>query len=530
MVVTENHLASDIGVGVLKKGGNAIDAAIASAFALAVVHPQAGNIGGGGFLVYQDEKGRATTIDFRETAPMAASKDMFLDTTGDLRNGSNHEGALSIGVPGTVAGLFMAHEKYGTIPWSDLLEPAIDLASEGFPLTMNLYKASEHFRENEERFPFMAQFFGSDEKLKFGDIWRQPALASTLRQIQKNGRDGFYRGFVANAIEKFMVANGGLITREDLAKYQALEREPIHGTFMGLDIHSMPPPSSGGVTLVNMLNMVEHVMLDTLEFGCAAYFHTLAEIMRRAYADRAEHLGDPDFNPNMPLDQLLSKAHGQKRASNIRPDTVSISDPSVFGRVYGGDNTTHLSVVDEQGNAVSLTYTLEYSYGSRMGSEELGFIFNNEMGDFNPVAGETTEDGQIGTDPNLIEPGKRMLSSMTPTIVSKDGKVMLVIGSPGGRTIINTVFQTIVNVILHEMEISDAIETAKIHHQWLPDRIYYEKNLMPLEVRESLEQRGHQLQERNYLGRLMGIRVDTDSGLRIGHSDSASPDGSVTGY
>jgi gamma-glutamyltranspeptidase/glutathione hydrolase len=531
MVVSESTLASDVGVKILKQGGNAIDAAVATAFALAVTYPQAGNIGGGGFLVYMDPKGKATTIDFREKAPLAATPDMFRKDK-QLVKGMNHEGCLAIGVPGTVAGLYKAHQSYGVLEWATLVQPAIDLASEGFPITWNLFNTAAYYQEVADRYPFMAQYFSDDTGalVQFGEVWKQPELANTLMHIRENGHDGFYRGPVAEAIESFMRKNGGIITREDLAKYEAIERKPINGRYKDYDIYSMPPPSSGGVALVEMLNMMESAGSGSMQFNSSSYLHLLAEIMRRAYADRAEYLGDPDFNPDMPIKQLLSKDYAADRAQRIRMDTVSVSDPKTFGHPYGGDNTTHLSVMDSDGNAVSLTYTLEYSYGSRMGSTELGFIFNNEMGDFNPVAGATNTNGQIGSTPNLIAPGKRMLSSMTPTIIALNGSPYLIIGSPGGRTIINTVFQTVLNVLEHGMEVDDAIETPKIHHQWLPDAIYYEQHLLPQDVQDALVHKGHTLRERSYLGRLMGIRYDRENGVMIGASDSSSPDAGASGY
>jgi len=530
MVVSTSGIASDVGVDVLKKGGNAIDAAVATAFALAVTHPSAGNIGGGGFLVYMNAEGSATTIDFREKAPLKATQEMYLDDSGDLIKGKNHMSVKAIGVPGTVAGLYKAHQKYGKLSWAELVQPAVDLASKGFTMNWSLYGAAQFFIK--EKSPFMSEYFLNDQgKLTApGEIWKQQALAETLTAIRDQGHDGFYKGEVAKKIASYMKEKGGLITKKDLSEYQAVERTPVKGTYKDYEIYSMPPPSSGGVALIEMMNLMEQADFEKLEFNSTGYVHFLAEAMRRAFSDRAEFLGDPDFNPEMPVDRLISKEHAKNRFTEIDMRKASVSDSSKFGQLYDGSSTTHFSVMDKDGNAVSLTYTLEHSYGSRMGSEELGFIFNNEMGDFNPVPGLTASNGLIGTKPNLIEPGKRMLSSMTPTIIAKNGKPYLVIGSPGGRTIINTVFQAVLNVLEFDMEIDKAIEVMKIHHQWLPDRIIYEKDLLSPDTRASLESMGHTLAGRNRLGVLMGIRYDEENGVMIGASDSSSSEGKASGY
>ena len=532
MVASSNGLSSEIGVAVLKKGGNAIDAAVATAFSLAVTLPSAGNIGGGGFIVYMDKDGKTTTIDFREKAPLKATNDMYLDDNGILIDGINHKSALAIGVPGTVAGLFKAHKKYGKLLWATLVQPAIDQAKNGFPFNWSLYAAAGHFSKKGTENAFMDSYFRNDKGavVQPDELWVQPELAATLTLIRDNGKDGFYKGHVAKKIAKWMKENGGIITTKDLKKYEAIEREPMKGTYKGYDIYSMPPPSSGGVALIEMMNLMELADFDEIEFNSTAYVHLVAEAMRRAFADRAEHLGDPDFNLNMPLEKLTSKAFAKKRFEGIDMNKASVSDSTKFGRLFDGESTTHLSVMDKEGNAVSLTYTLEYSYGSQMGSSDLGFIFNNEMGDFNPQPGITKTNGQIGTAPNLVAPEKRMLSSMTPTIVGKNGKPYLVIGSPGGRTIINTVFQTVFNVLEYNMRIDKAIEALKIHHQWLPDRIIYEKHLMSPDTRKALEAMGHTLQERNNIGTLMGITFDPDKKIFTGASDSAQPDSGAVGY
>ena len=531
MVVSDNEVASQVGISILKKGGNAIDAAVATAFALEVTHPQAGNIGGGGFLVFMDAGSNTTTFDFREKAPLLASADMFLDEMGNLVKGSNHNGLKSVGVPGTVAGLYLAHQRYGSLPWRKLVQPAINLAKKGVPLSWTLSRHAKNIHANADS-EFFKNYFtnAKGEVLKHGELWIQKELAYTLKQIRNHGKDGFYKGKVAQEIADYMKENGGIITLEDLDKYTAIERAPIKGTYKGYEIYSMPPPSSGGVALIEMMNLMEQANLDSIPFNSTEYVHLTAETMRRAFADRAEHLGDPDFNNDMPLDKLTSKEFAKMRYNNIDLNRASVSDSTKFGQLYDGTNTTHFSIIDKEGNAVSLTYTLEQSYGSKLGSPKLGFIFNNEMGDFNPQPGYTNSERLIGTKPNIIEPEKRMLSSMTPTIVAKDGKPFLIIGSPGGRTIINTVFQTVLNVLEYDMPIEKAIEAMKIHHQWMPDTLIYENNLLSPDTQKALIKMGHTLRGSNRLGRLMGIIFSHELDIYIGASDSSSPDGAAIGY
>ena len=532
MVVSASKASSEVGRDILKKGGNAIDAAVATAFSLAVTWPSAGNIGGGGFIVFVNSKGEATTIDFREKAPLASTPNMYLDEHGQLVDNINHLNIKAIGVPGTVAGLYKAHQKYGKLPWTTVVQPAIDQAQNGFPFTWTLYAQAKNIKDNWRAYPEMRRYMlkVNENLYEPGELWKQPMLAKTLITIRDNGHDGFYKGEIASEIASFMNKNGGLITKKDLAKYEAIERTPVIGNYKGYDIISMPPPSSGGITLIQMMNMMENYNLSEIKFNSATYIHLLAEVMRRGFADRAEHLGDPDFNPEMPVDRLLSKSHAQMRSKNLDITKASISDSSRFSQIYDGENTTHLSVMDKEGNAVSMTYTLEYGFGSRVVDEKLGFIFNNEMGDFNPKPGYTNTTGQIGTLANRIAPEKRMLSSMTPTIVAKDGKPILVIGSPGGRTIINTVFQTVLNVLEHDMRIDQAIEALKIHHQWLPDYIRYEKWKLSPDTKKGLEEMGHTLREYNGLGALMGITYDVNEGVFTGAVDSSRPDGGAVGY
>lgn len=532
MVVSASKASSEVGSNILKKGGNAIDAAVATAFSLAVTWPSAGNIGGGGFIVFVNSKGEATTIDFREKAPLASSPEMYLDEHGQLIDNINHLNIKAIGVPGTVAGLYKAHQQYGNLPWATVVQPAIDQAQNGFPFTWTLYAHAKNLKGNWNAYPEMRRYMLKDDESLYqpGELWKQPALAKTLSTIRDKGHDGFYKGQVASKIASFMKENGGLITKKDLSKYEAIERKPIKGNYKGYDIFSMPPPSSGGVTLIQMMNMMENYDLSEIDFNSTSYIHLLAEVMRRGFADRAEHLGDPDFNLDMPVDQLISKSHAQRRSKSLDMKKASLSDSSKFSQIYDGESTTHLSVMDKEGNAVSMTYTLEYGYGSRVVNEKLGFIFNNEMGDFNPKPGYTNTNGLIGTAANQIAPEKRMLSSMTPTIVVKDGNPVLVIGSPGGRTIINTVFQTILNVLEHDMRIDQAIEALKIHHQWLPDYIRYEKWKLSPDTKKGLEDMGHKLREYNGLGALMGITYDPKDGVFTGATDSSRPDGGAVGY
>lgn len=535
MVVTSHYLASQVGKDILKQGGNAIDATVATAFALAVTLPSAGNIGGGGFIVYHGSNGRQTTFNFREKAPLAATRDMFLGPDGQIKDNSNHEGLLAVGVPGTVAGLFMAHQKLGKLPWATLLEPAINLAENGFPSTYDMNWFVEWVKTNKEKYPSTAKAFLKDgiEKYKPGENWKQPDLAATLKRIKTNGADGFYKGETAKLIEDFMKANGGIITRQDLLKYKAEELPPVKGTYRGHDIISMPPPSSGGIAVIEMLNVLEGFNIKEMGHNSAISLHVLTEAMRRAFSDRAQYIGDPNFNPKMPVKELTSKAYGDRLRNTIELGNASVSDSANFNTAHlspESPETTHISIIDNQGNAVSMTYTLEASYGNRTVVEGAGFLLNNEMGDFNPIPGYTDSNGLIGTDPNLVAPEKRMLSSMTPTIVTKDGKPFIIIGSPGGRTIINTVLQVIINVIDHDLDIAKAIESPRIHHQWLPDITSFESWGISPDTRDLYENMGHKVRFITNQGQAMGIQVDPTTGIIYGSADSRSYDGGAVGY
>ena len=532
MVSSASRLASETGVQVLQQGGNAIDAAVATAFALAVTWPSAGNIGGGGFLVYHGQVGHATTYDFREKAAMAATEEMYLGIDGRVQNNSNHIGMLAIGVPGTVAGLYKAHQELGSLPWSELVAPAVKMAREGIPITYSLQTGFERSANRFRQYPSSAKkFFKSDGSFyELGDVWVQPDLANTLELIQRNGKDGFYKGENAKRFADFMASNGGLITEEDLASYQAVERAPIRGSYRGYDIISMPPPSSGGVALVEMLNILEDYDLAEMGHNSADYLHVLTETMRRAYADRAEHLGDPDFNEDMPISRLVDKDYAAKLRSTISMEKKSNSSPNEFAQAYESEETTHFSVADKNGNMVSLTYTLEFGYGSAIVVEGGGYLLNNELGDFNAVPGLTDERGNIGTSPNLVAPQKRPLSSMTPTIVAQNGKPVFATGSPGGKTIINTTMQTILNVIDHGFNIAEAIEAGRIHHQWYPDVTRIESNFFSADTIELYEAKGHRITERSSQGAAMGVFYNRDEDLFEGASDSRRGDGAAVGY
>ena len=516
----------------MKRGGNAVDAAIATGFALAVVHPAAGNIGGGGFMIVFTKDGKVTSFDFREKAPAGARERMYVDAKGNYVEDLSHEGYLSVGVPGTVAGFDLAKKKFGTKSWKELVAPAVRLAERGFPLSWQMADDFNSLKTDWRKYPASARVFLKKDTIAYepGDIWKQLDLARTLKRIQRNGRDGFYRGETARLLALDMKRNGGLITEDDLAAYEAKERAPVHGTYRGYDVYSMAPPSSGGTALIEMLNILEGFDLRSYGHNSAQYLHLLAETMRAAFADRARYLGDPDFNPEIPIARLLSKEHAEAQRRQIEMSRASKSVLTGFSEPEKGTETTHFSVVDREGNAVVVTYTLEYGYGSRIVADGLGFLLNNEMGDFNSVPGLTDSTGNIGTRPNQIAPGKRMLSSMTPTIVSKDGRPWMLIGTPGGRTIINTILQCVLNAVDFRMNISEAITAGRIHHQWFPDVLRIERGATTLDSQRLLETMGHRVQPIGPLGRAMGIMIDPRSGIRYGAPDPRAADGMAAGY
>ncbi len=530
MVVSAYPLASRVGVDVLRAGGNAVDAAVATGFALAVTHPSAGNIGGGGFMVIRLPDGRATTIDFREKAPLAARPTMFTDSAGEYSYRLHHGSALSVGVPGTVAGFALASGRYGRSKWAALVRPAVKLARDGFPLTSSLARSLEYGVRAMKDHPASVRTFSRDgAPYGAGERFRQPALAATLERIEHGGRDGFYRGETARLVTAEMRRDGGLITEEDLARYQAVERAPIRGTYRGYDIISMPPPSSGGIAIVEMLNILEGYDLKSLGANSAGYLHLLTEAMRRAFRDRAALVGDVDF-ATVPIERLTSKAYAAELRKTIDAEHATRSQPADVAADHESLETTHYSVVDAEGMAVSVTYTLEQGYGSKITVDGAGFLLNNEMGDFNGKPGLTTADGLIGTDPNLARPEQRMLSSMSPSIIARDGRLVAVVGSPGGRTIINTVLEVMLNLIDFGMPIQQAVDAGRMHHQWLPDVIHLEDGAVPAATVAELRRMGHAVEVGGRQGVADCIAIDPATGARIGAADPRDPDSSVAGY
>jgi gamma-glutamyltranspeptidase/glutathione hydrolase len=533
MVASQNFMASQVGIEVLWAGGNAVDAAIATAFTLAVTHPTAGNIGGGGFLLYRPASGDPVAYDFRETAPAGSSPTMFL-TAGQYDKKKHHESHLSVGVPGTVAGLHMAWRAHGKLPWRRLLAPAIAMAREGIVVTPGLSRSLRRVLPEMKPYPAsVAQFTRKGVPYEAGDLLQQTDLADALERIADRGPAGFYEGKTAELIEAEMKAHGGLITRADLKAYRPVKRVPLLGRYRGYDLLVMPPISSGGTALLEMLNVLEGYDLKAKGFGSADTVHLMTEAMRRAYADRARYLGDPEANPGMPIARLVSKDYARTLRSTIDERKASTSSPSTFEWPAESHETTHLSVIDADRNAVAMTYTLEDGYGAKIVVPGAGFLLNNEMGDFNAGPGLTTAEGLIGTEPNLAAPGKRMLSSMTPTILSKDGKVFLAIGCLGGRTIINTVLEVIVAVVDFGMNVQEAIDAPRFHHQWLPDRIQAERYGLSPDTIALLRARGHEVKEgegeQAAQGVAEGILYDAAADTLEGGADRRAPDGAAIG-
>jgi gamma-glutamyltranspeptidase/glutathione hydrolase len=529
MVVSQESLASRVGADVLAEGGTAVDAAVATAFALAVTHPAAGNIGGGGFLVYRPAAGEPVAYDFREMAPARATATMFMKD-GKYDPDLHHDSALSVGVPGSVAGLHAAWKAHGKLPWKRLVDPAVVLARDGFTLTSGFAASLAEILPDMQKYPTsVKQFSKSGTPYSAGETFRQPDLARTLARIAAQGPAGFYEGETALLIEKELQALGGLITREDLKNYVAKARAPVRGTYRDYEVISMSPPSSGGAALVQMLNILEGYDLATNGYGSAANVHVIVESMRRAFADRARYMGDPDFNPSLPLARLTSKDYAAQLRQSISPTRASVSTPTAFEWPRESAETTHLSVVDAQRNAVSMTTTLEYSYGSRITVTGGGFLLNNEMGDFNGAPGLTTTDGLIGTEPNMAVPGKRMLSSMTPAIVTRNGQLFMVTGSPGGRTIINTVLLTILNAIDFGMNAQEAVDASRFHHQWLPDQVYVERNGLSPDTIALLTARGHKVHSRSVQGIAEVIIYNAKDDVLEGGADRRDVDSGAAG-
>jgi len=531
MVVTESKYATQAGLQVLKEGGNAVDAAVTIGFTLAVTFPRAGNLGGGGFmLIYLADSDEVLSIDYREKAPLKASHDMFLDGKGNVDKEKSRHSILSVGIPGTVAGLTLALENYGTISLERALQPAIELAQRGFPVDQEL---SESLNQVKSRMKVstasMDIFFKQGGKpYSEGELLTQKDLAWSLKQIVKNGSEAFYTGDIAKKIDSFMEQNGGLITNHDLKNYKALIRKPVEGEYRGYKIYSMPPPSSGGVVLIEMLNILEQFPLSSLGHNTAKTIHIFAEVMKYAYADRSKYLGDPDFSP-VPVTWLTSKKYAQsiKEQINMEKSTPSHEISPGNPNLQEGNNTTHFSVMDRYGNAVSNTYTLNFSYGSKITVPGTGILLNNEMDDFSAKPGTPNAYGLVGGRLNAIAPEKRMLSSMSPTIVMKDGKPFLITGSPGGSRIITTVLQIIANVIDFNMNISEATNAVRVHHQWLPDKLMVERGLNEDTIK-ILKEMGYKVEIGTTIGVAESIIQEGD--YMYGASDPRRPGGSTAGY
>jgi len=532
MVVSRSALASTAGVEIMKSGGNAIDAAVATGFALAVTYPSAGNLGGGGFAVIQLQDGTVVTLDHRETAPGHASRDMYLDKDGTVIQGLSRQSHASSGVPGTVDGLLTLLEKYGTKTRREVMATAIRLAREGFPLSRDMTEQFAGVLGFMQDHPTSHKVFSNNgQAYREGDLWKQPDLADTLEIIAEKGRDGFYNGRIAELIVAEMQRGNGLISLQDLTNYRSVWREPVHGTYRGYDIWGMPPPSSGGVLVVEMLNMLEPHDLAGMGWGSAAAVHVLIESERRAYADRSEYLGDPDYYP-VPVSKLIAKDYARQRFSDFRADLASSSDTITPGKwPEESMETTHFSTMDAAGNAVALTTTLNSSFGNRIVVTGAGFLLNNEMDDFSIKENTANQYGLLGREANSIEAGKRMLSSMSPTIVSREGKPYLITGSPGGSTIITTVLQVIVNVIDHKMGIEDAVALPRFHHQWQPDGVIYDPFAISPDTLAILGKMGHKgfrnfpfgggLGDANSIlvkeGELLGMKDPRNEGLAVGY-------------
>lgn len=541
MAVSVHPLASQAGVDIMKEGGNAVDAAVAVGFALAVVHPQAGNLGGGGFMLFRRPDGEVHFLDFREKAPAAATRDMYLDKNGKVIPDLSTVGYKSIGVPGSVGGLAYAQKHWGKLPLAKVMAPAIKLARDGFPLAES--DAKDLQDPILAKFPVSRRIFQRDgHYYKAGDIFKQPELARTLERIAKNP-DDFYHGAIARELAADMRKGGGLITTKDLADYQVVERPPIHGTYRGYDIYSAPPPSSGGIVMMEALNILEGYPLKKLGRGTEA-IHLTIEAYRRAFYDRAQFLGDPDFS-KIPVAPLIDKKYGAAWRADLDPDHASPSKdlkrpqeftqleryaashpPVVFA--HEPEQTTHYSVVDSAGDAVAVTTTLNNTFGSGVTANPLGFLMNDEMDDFASAPGVPNMYGLIQGEANAVGPGKRPLSAMTPTIVTKDGKLFLVLGSPGGPTIITTVANALMGVVDYGMNIQEAVDAPRFHHQWMPDRVMVEK-AFPQDKVEALEKMGHTVARRNRWGDAECIAIDPATGDRLGASDPRN-NGKAIGY
>lgn len=528
MVVSAHPLASEVGAEILKQGGNAVDAAIAVQFALAVVYPAAGNIGGGGFMVIREAGGLTNTLDYREKAPLAATRDMYLDENDEVIQGASRLGHLASGVPGSVDGMVKAHERYGSLPWEALVQPSVDLATQGFVLTereaKGLNRGKEVFQEANTLSP---EFLLNEAAWQAGDTIYMPELAATMGRIRDEGRAGFYEGETAELLVAEMERGGGIITLDDLAKYESKFREPIVTQYEGLRFISMPPPSSGGIALAQLLNSVEPFPLAEMGHNTAATAHVMIEAERRVYADRATYLGDADFYP-VPVADLLDPEYNLRRMENFDSTAATPSSMISAGNPAPVEamETTHFSIIDQDRNAVSVTTTLNGGYGSKVVVGGAGFFLNNEMDDFSIKPGFPNMFGLIGGEANAIRPEKRMLSSMTPTIVEKNDSLYMVVGTPGGSTIITSVYQTILNVVEHGMGMQEAVTAGRFHHQWKPDTTFAEPTAFSIKVNEKLKAMGHHLVERSSIGRVDAILVLSNGKLE-GGADPRGDDAAV---
>ena len=536
MVASQHELASQIGVEILKKGGNAVDAAIAVGIALAVVYPEAGNLGGGGFMLIRRKDGQAFSVDYRERAPAAANRDIFVDKDGKLieGEGSSTIGYRASGVPGTLAGFDLAYKRFGSgnVKWADLVAPARRLAENGYVLSDRLAKLFISYKRSLSQYPESNRIFLNGGKFyKEGDVFRQPDLAKTLGRIETQGAQEFYTGKTAELIAADMKANNGLITLDDLRDYRATERRPLRGSYRGYEIITMPPPSSGGLVMLEALNILEAYDLKSLGYNSAARYHLVAEAMRRGFADRSEFMADPDF-ADVPVDRLIDKKYAEERRSTISKDKASSSKDVGPGKIGGqeGTETTHYTVVDKDGMVVSNTYTINDLYGSQVTIKGTGILMNDEMDDFAARPGKPNMFGLIQGERNAVQPGKRPLSSMTPTIVlKKDGTPWFAVGARGGPRIISAVLQTVLNVIDHGMDIQAAIDSPRIHHQWYPDVLVYEPYGFSPDTLEILKSYGHKFPDRpQYIASATGIMIG-DDGVRLGAVDARS-DGEAIGY